>query len=159
MSLAPRLYVFDVDGTLRWTTVPGRKYPHRHDEWRLMPNVTERLRAIPWGEDGPWLGIASNQNGVGDGVIEEGTARGLIDDLMSQVLGPTEARVRIEMCICSERANCACRKPEPGLLLRLLDHYAIQPGEALFIGDLPIDEEAARRAGVPFMWAGEFFGW
>jgi phosphoglycolate phosphatase-like HAD superfamily hydrolase len=42
-------------------------------------------------------------------------------------------------------------------LLRLLEHYAVAPEEALFVGDLESDEEAARRAGVAFMRAEQFF--
>jgi phosphoglycolate phosphatase-like HAD superfamily hydrolase len=32
------------------------------------------------------------------------------------------------------------------------------PGETLFVGDTEIDREAARRAGVSFVWAWDFFG-
>lgn len=91
MARTPRLCIFDVDGTLRWTTMPGQKHPLASHEWRLMPNVAERLSAIPWSDTGPFLTVA--------------------------------------------------------------------PADALFVGDLAIDEEAARRAQVPFRWANDIFGW
>lgn len=72
-----RLFIFDADGTLRWTTLPGRKYPLSSGEWRLMPGVEARLRAIPWSPCGPWLAIASNQNGVAAGELSEDRAREL----------------------------------------------------------------------------------
>jgi D-glycero-D-manno-heptose 1,7-bisphosphate phosphatase len=40
------------------------------------------------------------------------------------------------------------RKPNPGLLLRAIDDWGIDPARALMIGDSPRDLEAARRAGV-----------
>jgi len=42
-------------------------------------------------------------------------------------------------------------KPHPEPLLKVLDHFGIQPEEALFIGDGEVDMLAARDAGVPFV--------
>lgn len=153
----PTLYIFDADGTLRWTTVDGQKYPIRSGEWRLMPNVKERLAGIPWSARGPWLAVASNQNGVAEGLLDERTARRLIEDMLVAALGRVPERTLVELCLCSEQAGCTCRKPEPGLLLRLLRAYRTQPADAVFVGDLPSDAEAARRAGIPFVWARDFF--
>lgn len=153
-----RLYIFDADGTLRWTTVPGQKYPLRENEWRLMPNVQERLSRIPWSGEGPWLAIASNQSGVSEGLLDEPTARKLIKEMVVAAVGHFPEKTLIELCTCSEQGECACRKPAPGLLRRLLSAYGVLPAEAVFVGDLPIDQEAAHGAGIPFMWAHEFFG-
>lgn len=153
-----RLFIFDADGTLRWTTVPGQKYPLAAHEWRLMPGVARKLAAIPWAEHGPWLAIASNQNGVARGELDEATARGLMHDMLTGVLGEIPPRTRIELCLCDEVLGCACRKPAPGLLLRLITHFGVTPEETLFVGDLALDQEAAQRARVRFAWAHEFFG-
>jgi HAD superfamily hydrolase (TIGR01509 family) len=42
-------------------------------------------------------------------------------------------------------------KPHPEPLLRVLDHFGIQAGEALFVGDAEVDRRAAAGAGVPFV--------
>jgi len=42
-------------------------------------------------------------------------------------------------------------KPHPEPLLKVLDHYGLQPDEALFVGDGEVDMLAARDAGVPFI--------
>ena len=44
------------------------------------------------------------------------------------------------------------------MLLRILQRFGLPAAEALFVGDLEIDREAARRAGVAFAWAHDFFG-
>lgn len=152
-----RLFIFDADGTLRWTVVPDQKYPLRPGDWRLMPGVAETLRRIPFGAHGPWLAIASNQNGVAAGELSEEMARQLLVDMLAQALGRVPPGTRIAMCTCDERRACDCRKPAPGLLLAHLAHFGVEPHEALFVGDLDSDAEAARRAGIPFMRAGEFF--
>jgi len=42
-------------------------------------------------------------------------------------------------------------KPHPEPLLRVLKHYGISSGEALFIGDSEVDCQAAIAAGIPFV--------
>jgi histidinol-phosphate phosphatase family protein len=152
-----KLYIFDADGTLRWSRPPGRRYPLASTEWQLMPGVAERLATIPFSRHGPWLAIASNQNGVARGELSEAQARQLIMDMLEAALGVVPEGTRIELCICAEDAGCACRKPAPGLLLRLLDHFGVGPAEALFVGDLDSDAEAAARAGIGFIPADAFF--
>ncbi len=42
-------------------------------------------------------------------------------------------------------------KPHPEPLLKVLEHYAIEPGQALFVGDSAVDMQSAAGAGVPFV--------
>lgn len=42
-------------------------------------------------------------------------------------------------------------KPHPEPLLRILDHFGLRPGEALFVGDSAVDSQAAAAASVPFV--------
>lgn len=48
-------------------------------------------------------------------------------------------------------AKVANPKPHPEPLLRVLEHFGIEPGEALFVGDGEVDMQAAQGAGVPFV--------
>ena len=83
-------------------------------------------------------------------------------------------RQRVELAVCTNRSTSmgmvldsfaltpyfgcvmtasqvANPKPHPEPLLKVLEHYAISPREALFVGDSAVDCEAARAAGVPFV--------
>lgn len=42
-------------------------------------------------------------------------------------------------------------KPHPEPLLKVLEHYAIEAGQALFVGDSAVDMQSAAGAGVPFV--------
>ena len=42
-------------------------------------------------------------------------------------------------------------KPHPEPLMKVLKHFGVEPGEALFIGDGEVDMQAAESAGVPFI--------
>jgi HAD superfamily hydrolase (TIGR01509 family) len=48
-------------------------------------------------------------------------------------------------------ARASFPKPHPDPLNRVLAHYGIMPGEALFVGDSAVDSQAATAAGVPFV--------
>jgi len=42
-------------------------------------------------------------------------------------------------------------KPHPECLLKILEHFRVEPEEAMYIGDAPVDLVASRRAGVTFV--------
>jgi phosphoglycolate phosphatase len=48
-------------------------------------------------------------------------------------------------------ARASFPKPHPDPLNRILVHYGLKPGEALFVGDSAVDAQAAAAAGVPFV--------
>jgi D-glycero-D-manno-heptose 1,7-bisphosphate phosphatase len=41
-----KLIIFDMDGTLRRTTVEGKPCPHAPGEWELLPGVREKFAGI-----------------------------------------------------------------------------------------------------------------
>jgi phosphoglycolate phosphatase len=45
----------------------------------------------------------------------------------------------------------AQQKPHPECLLKILEHFRVEPGEAMYIGDAQVDLLASRRAGVTFV--------
>lgn len=154
-----KLYVFDADGTLRRTTVPGLPCPNRAGDWELIPGVRERLALIEWGEGGARFGVATNQGGVGLGYMTLRAARELVEEMVVAAFGVSAPPGSIEICPHAPHWGCSCRKPEPGMLLRLMRRFRAEPGETLYVGDMDKDEGAARAAGTRFMWAHEFFGW
>jgi HAD superfamily hydrolase (TIGR01662 family) len=155
---AAKLHIFDVDGTLRWTTIPGQKYPITCHQWRLLPRVVECLGQTRWGSGERWLAVCSNQSGVGDRFLSKRVARDLIQDTLAAALGYLPAHTVIAMCTCAETATCHRMKPSPSMLLELVRHYEVGREETLYVGDQLIDAEAARRGGIPFMYADDYFG-
>ena len=154
-----RLVVFDADDTLRQTIVPGKPCPHGPEEWVLKPGVREILGAVPWGgSSGPRVGLASNQDQVGYGMLSFEMAQRLLRDLAVAATGSEPAEAALQLCPHPREAGCECRKPQPGMLLSIMEHYGVQPEDTLFVGNAEADREAAARAGVRFMWAADLFG-
>lgn len=85
-------------------------------------------------------------------------ARRLLADMVVEAFGVKAPPAgSIEICPHVPHASCPCRKPKPLMLIRLIHRFQVRPDETLFVGDMDRDEEAARRAGVSFLWAHEFF--
>jgi D-glycero-D-manno-heptose 1,7-bisphosphate phosphatase len=155
-----RLWIFDADGTLRRTTVPGQPCPRRSEEWELLPGVRRTLEGVSWNSaGGPWIGVASNQDQVGAGLILLTTARQLLHDLIMAAAGVRLSAAATQLCPHALGVTCRCRKPGPGMIERIVAHYGIRTEETVMVGDQPIDRIAAAAASVGFIEASELFGW
>lgn len=131
----------DRDGTL----VRDHGYVHRLEDYALLPGVPEALGRLR--DAGLRLAIVTNQSGIGRGYYDQAAFEAFQARLVSDL---RRARVEIERTYwCPHRpdAACACRKPEPGLLLRARDELGADLSSSWVVGDREIDVELARRAG------------
>jgi D-glycero-D-manno-heptose 1,7-bisphosphate phosphatase len=152
------LIIFDADDTLRRTTVPGQPCPRTPQQWELMPGVRETLRRLSWGEGGHLFGVASNQDQVAYGLLSLEMARRLLRDLAIAATGSSPAEPALQLCPHALEIVCSCRKPAPGMLLKIMEHYGERAESTVFVGNHDIDREAAIRAGVAFVWSHQLFG-
>lgn len=136
-----RFVFLDRDGTL----VRDSGYPHRPEDYELLPGVVEALRRL--GAAGFRLAIVTNQSGIHRGYFDEAAfhrfQRLLLDDLAA-------GGVRIEATYwCPHRPDehCRCRKPEPALLERAARELDADLPASWVIGDSERDVDLAKRAG------------
>ncbi len=92
--------------------------------------------------------IVTNQSAVGRGIISRTQA----DSLNQEVADTFRARGgRIDavyLCPHHPKVGCACRKPQPGMLLAAAAEHHIDLGQSVMIGDALTDMDAAQAAGV-----------
>jgi HAD superfamily hydrolase (TIGR01662 family) len=160
-----RLMAFDVDNTLRVTN-NGAPCPNRPDQWEIKPLVREVFDRM-FGAGLLWsvsMGMATNQGGVAHGFLTQRMAKGMLVDLALDLKPITGVDWHILMCphhptgsVGRYTMQCACRKPQPGMLFRLMMDTVSGPQDTLFVGDMESDKETARAAGCHFMWADHFF--
>jgi D-glycero-D-manno-heptose 1,7-bisphosphate phosphatase len=100
--------------------------------------------------------VATNQSGVARGLFDL-AAVDQVHEAMRADLATRGARIdAFYVCPYLPNAKVAAfahpdhpdRKPNPGLVLRALADFSIDPARALVIGDNERDLEAGRRAGV-----------
>ena len=95
---------------------------------RLMPGAAEALRTLH--ERGLRLGVCSNKP---VGFTKELLAYFKVDSCVDVVLGPEDV---------------ARPKPAPDMLLEALSRLRLTASEALYVGDMTVDIQTARAAGV-----------
>lgn len=99
--------------------------------------------------------VVTNQSGVARGLYDEADV-GRVHRHMQADLARIGARIDdFRYCphheqgtIEAYRRRCACRKPEPGMLLDLAATWDVDLTRSFIIGDQQRDVEAGRRAGV-----------
>jgi histidinol-phosphate phosphatase family protein len=156
-----KLLIFDVDGTLRRTTTDF-PCPNKPGEWEVLPNVKATLARY---NSSTGIALATNQGGVALGYLSATMAAELCEVLLDDLLEDSEPYRSIYLCPHGLTDYCHCRKPSPWmLLLAVHDFNALRQDlvglpQVLYVGDQPSDQEAARRAGIDFHWAHDFFNW
>jgi D-glycero-D-manno-heptose 1,7-bisphosphate phosphatase len=114
-------------------------------EFRFLPGALEAIARLS--RAGIRLFIITNQAIVDRGMVSRAT----VDSLNQQMVEEIEREGgRIEaVAYCPHRAEdrCACRKPQPGLLLGLAATYHLDMDNAVIIGDALTDMQAGLTAG------------
>jgi D-glycero-D-manno-heptose 1,7-bisphosphate phosphatase len=147
---APRRALFlDRDGVVNVDT----GHAHRAGQVEWLPGIFELVRAA-WA-DGYVPVVVTNQAGIAKAYYDEAAFLEFtrwIHEQFSRAGAPLLATYYCphhpEAVVAGLRGPCACRKPEPGMLLQAIADWDIDPALSLLLGDKASDLAAARSAGV-----------
>jgi len=133
-----RAVLFDRDGTLI-VDVPYNGDPSKVV---LMPGAREAVAQLR--RAGFALGVVSNQSGIARGIVTTAAVEA-VNARVDSLAGPFDT-----WCYCphDETAGCACRKPQPGLVMRAAADLGVEPRRVVVIGDIAADLGAAESAGA-----------
>ena len=70
-------------------------------------------------------------------------------DTMARVLAENRIEHLFDLVICA--LDVTFPKPHPESLEKVADHFAVSPGEVVYVGDSQVDEAAAHAAGMSFV--------
>ncbi|HXH30659.1 MAG TPA: HAD family hydrolase [Bacteriovoracaceae bacterium] len=135
-------FFLDRDGVLNTMVYRMGKLraPYTPEEFSIFPMVGEALTALK--ERGYRLIVVTNQPDVARGWVGKDAVE-MVNDKIRQLLPVDD----IEVCYHTEKDNCDCRKPEPGMLLRAASKWDICLPESYMVGDRFSDIQAGDRAG------------
>ena len=118
-------------------------------EFRFLPGAFDALAQLHTA--GLLTFVITNQAVVNRGMVPRET----LDEINARMMTEVERRGgRIEaVAYCPHRPDerCRCRKPQPGLILDLMERYRLSPRACVVIGDALSDIDAARAAGTAAM--------
>jgi D-glycero-D-manno-heptose 1,7-bisphosphate phosphatase len=137
-----RAAFLDRDGVIN--VDPG--YVYRVADFEFVSGVLPacaRMAALGWA-----LVVVTNQAGIGRGFYTESDFAALSDWMRERFAEAGATLAGIYFCPHHPQAGCACRKPQPGMLLAAASELALDlPGSMLF-GDKCEDMQAAQAAGL-----------
>jgi D-glycero-D-manno-heptose 1,7-bisphosphate phosphatase len=137
------LLVLDRDGVINRDSAEFVKTP---DEWLPLPGSIEAISALS--RAGFAIAVATNQSGLGRGLIDEATLAAMHDKFRGLV---SEAGGQVDLIVyCPHHPDddCDCRKPKPGLFEQIAEHFQTGVDGVPAIGDSLRDLEAAAAAGA-----------
>ena len=141
-SESNRAVFLDRDGVINANIVRDRRpfAPTTLEEFHFLPGVDTAIRRLK--DAGFVIVVVTNQPDVPNGITPRETVEAM------------HARVRthlavddIEACFHTDRENCTCRKPKPGMLLTAAAKHGIDTKRSWMVGDRWRDVDAGRSAG------------
>lgn len=139
----------DKDGTL----VENIPYNFDPRKVKLMRDVGPGLALLR--KAGFRLFVVTNQSGIAQGYGTEKELDAVWKEMNTRLVSWEVKLDGFYYCphypgaaISRYADNCACRKPQPGLLLKAIAEHGINPGGSWMVGDILNDVEAGNRAGV-----------
>jgi D-glycero-D-manno-heptose 1,7-bisphosphate phosphatase len=143
----PQMVILDRDGVINHDS---DNYIKSADEWIPIPGSLEAIRQLK--KAGYLVTVATNQSGIARGYFDEEMLQ-KIHNKMHDLLAQSGTSVDgIFYCPHGPQDNCACRKPEPGLLFQIAKQFDIDLSTTAFVGDSISDIKAAEMANaVPIL--------
>jgi D-glycero-D-manno-heptose 1,7-bisphosphate phosphatase len=140
---AARLIVLDRDGVVNHDSDQFIKSP---DEWRPIPGSLAAIARL--NHAGYRVVIATNQSGVGRGLLDFATLSA-IHDKMHRALAQAGGRIdAIFFCPHTADSRCECRKPKAGMLQEIGVRFNIGMAGVPCVGDGLRDLQAAETVGA-----------
>jgi D-glycero-D-manno-heptose 1,7-bisphosphate phosphatase len=115
--------------------------PRTQAEFRVLPGVAEACTGLR--QAGFVLVVVTNQPDIARGT-QDGAEVGKMNERLRSLV-PLD-----DVCMCphDDADGCACRKPQPGMLLDAAGRLGLDLARSFSVGDRWRDIEAALRAGV-----------
>lgn len=132
----------DRDGVINADT----GYPHKPEQIEFLPGIFELCRAAK--AKGYLLIVVTNQAGIARGYYTDEDFHALMRWMGARFTEEGCAWDAYYYCPHHPDDGCACRKPMPGMLLKAVEEWGVDPASSIMIGDRETDRQAALGAGV-----------
>lgn len=143
-----KLIVLDRDGVINQDS---DAYVKSLDEWIPLPGAIEAIAAL--NRAGWTVTVATNQSGLARGYYSEQTLAAMHSHLRELVAAAGGELDVILHCPHGPDADCACRKPRPGMFRQIAERFELADLAGVpVVGDSLRDLEAGMALGcVPYL--------
>jgi D-glycero-D-manno-heptose 1,7-bisphosphate phosphatase len=138
-----KLIILDRDGVINFDS---RDYIKSPDEWLPIEGSLDAIAQLK--SAGFTVAVATNQSGIARGFYDEAMLDAIHQKMQAACQQVGGAVDHIVFCPHMPDHGCFCRKPEPGLLEAIAQHYRINLDGIPFVGDKLSDVEAALKVSA-----------
>ncbi len=138
-----KLIILDRDGVIN---EDSDAYIKSVEEFIPLPGSLEAIARLK--QAGYTVAVATNQSGIARGFYDEATLAAMHDKLARLLAEKGGAIDYIAYCPHGPDDNCDCRKPMPGLLQQIQQHFAVDLTGVPVVGDSLRDLQSARTMGA-----------
>lgn len=128
-------------------------YLYKSEQFEFIDGVFEACKAFQ--DAGFDIVIVTNQSGIGRGYYTEQDFHALTKWMVKEFAKQGVDILDVQFCphhpekaIAKYLQDCECRKPAPGMLLKAINEFGIDPKASIMVGDKSSDMQAAENAGV-----------
>jgi histidinol-phosphate phosphatase family protein len=122
-------------------------YVRRWQDFEWLPRAPLALKILR--EYAPNLVVVTNQQGIGKGFMSSEDVAVIHHHLQAELATDGVQIDAFQVCPHLKSAGCACRKPEPGLVLDWLGrHPQAEPALSIMVGDSQSDLELAHNVAA-----------
>lgn len=150
----------DLDGTLI-ETLSGQTFPKDENDWKLKRNVIDAINNL----NPEALYIISNQGGIEKGYFTNESFENKMTNIINSLKKclPNVKDIQYEYCATNDK-NFLFRKPNTGMIDRIVEKYNININNCMMIGDASgkegqfsdSDKKCAENAGLFYMDVEDF---
>ncbi len=120
-------------------------YVKNRDEFLFLPGVKQAIATlsklnIP-------IVVITNQSAIGRGLVSAETVAEIHRQMTAEIAAAGGRIDKVLFCPHRPEENCACRKPEPGMLLQASQELQIDLTRSFLVGDALTDLLAGQRVG------------
>ncbi|ALE90373.1 D-glycero-beta-D-manno-heptose-1,7-bisphosphate 7-phosphatase [Pseudomonas versuta] len=134
-----KLLILDRDGVINYDS---DAYIKSVEEWIPLPGAIEAIAQLS--KAGWTVAVATNQSGIARGYYDVATLEAMHERLRALVAEQGGEVGIIVYCPHGPDEGCACRKPKPGMLHTIAEHYGADLADCWFVGDSLGDLQAAQ---------------
>lgn len=134
-----KLLILDRDGVINYDS---DAYIKSVAEWIPLPGSIEAIAQLS--KAGWTVAIATNQSGIARGYYDITTLDAMHARLRALVAEQGGEVGLVVYCPHGPDEGCNCRKPKPGMLKTIAEHYKVTLAGLWFVGDSLGDLEAAK---------------
>lgn len=138
-----QLIILDRDGVINYDSDEYIKSP---EEWKPIPGSLEAIARL--NQAGYRVVVATNQSGLTRGLFTLDDLHEIHSKMLKQLAEVGGVIEAIFFCPHSQKDNCTCRKPKPGLFYDIANRLSISLSGVPAIGDSLRDLQAAISSGA-----------